>query len=288
MVDEQIELLKQENITFEKISVEEAKEYLIKNNNYRNLCLYKNLFEKYYIDGKYINKYIDLDFAYLKDLAIIDFELRLLLYEIISDIEHYLKFRIINLIDSDNNVIRKYLNRDKENKYTKNLSENTSIEDLLDLLPFGKLIEFYEFFVKTSKLKEDKKYFNLLKEIVTLRNRVYHNNKILANLNETVENYIINPDVLDYLSRCDIDKKTYDTKISNSTIRQLTYTLYMFNILVTSEEIKEHIKELLHKLFFERIIKNKNFYKKNKLLKSVYKYFKKIIMKNFEIAIDTH
>lgn len=66
MVDEQIELLKQENITFEKISVEEAKEYLIKNNNYRNLCLYKNLFEKYYIDGKYINKYIDLDFAYLK------------------------------------------------------------------------------------------------------------------------------------------------------------------------------------------------------------------------------
>lgn len=287
MVDEQIELLKQENITFEKISVEEAKEYLIKNNNYRNLCLYKNLFEKYYIDGKYINKYIDLDFAYLKDLAIIDFELRLLLYDIISDIEHYLKFRIINLIDSDNKVIRKYLNKDKRNKYTKNLSENTSIEDLLDLLPFGKLIEFYEFFVKTNKLKEDKKYVNLLKEIVTLRNRVYHNNKILANLNETVENYIINPDVLDYLKKCKIDKESRNV-ISNSTIRQLTYTLYMFNILVTSEEIKEHIKELLHKLFFERIIKNKNFYRKNKLLKSVYKYFKKIIMKNFEIAIDTH
>ena len=287
MVDEQIELLKQENITFEKISIEEAKEYLIKNNNYRNLCLYKNLFEKYYIDGKYINKYIDLDFAYLKDLAIIDFELRLLLYDIISDIEHYLKFRIINLIDRDNSVIRKYLYKDKGNKYTKNLSENTSIEDLLDLLPFGKLIEFYEFFVKTSKLKEDKKYINLLKEIVTLRNRVYHNNKILANLNETVENYIINPDVLDYLKKCKIDKESRNV-ISNSTIRQLTYTLYMFNILVTSEEIKEHIKELLHKLFFERIIKNKNFYRKNKLLKSVYKYFKKIIMKNFEIAIDTH
>lgn len=261
MVDEQIELLKQENITFEKISIEEAKEYLIKNNNYRNLCLYKNLFEKYYIDGKYINKYIDLDFAYLKDLAIIDFELRLLLYDIISDIEHYLKFRIINLIDSDNNVIRKYLNRDKENKYTKNLSENTSIEDLLDLLPFGKLIEFYEFFVKTSKLKEDKKYVNLLKEIVTLRNRVYHNNKILANLNETVENYIINPDVLDYLKKCKIDKESRNV-ISNSTIRQLTYTLYMFNILVTSEEIKEHIKELLHKFFLKELLKIKIFIEK--------------------------
>ena len=224
MVDEQIELLKQENITFEKISVEEAKEYLIKNNNYRNLCLYKNLFEKYYIDGKYINKYIDLDFAYLKDLAIIDFELRLLLYDIISDIEHYLKFRIINLIDSNNNVIRKYLNKDKRNKYTKNLSENTSIEDLL-------------------------------------RNRVYHNNKILANLNETVENYIINPDVLDYLKKCKIDKESRNV-ISNSTIRQLTYTLYMFNILVTSEEIKKHIKELLHKFFLKELLKIKIFIEK--------------------------
>ena len=80
------------------------------------------MFEKYYIDGKYVNKYIDLDFAYLKDLAIIDFELRLLLYDIISDIEHYLKFRIINLITSkDNDVIKKYLNKETKNKYTKNL-----------------------------------------------------------------------------------------------------------------------------------------------------------------------
>ena len=55
---------------------------------------------------------------------------------------------------------------------------------------------------------------------------------------------------------CKIDKKTYDTKISNSTIRQLTYALYMFNVLVTSEEVKEHINELLYKLFFERIVIN--------------------------------
>ena len=42
-------------------------------------------------------------------------------------------------------------------------------------------------------------------------------------------------------------------------------------------------------MFFDMIINNNiNFYRKNKLLKSVYKYFKKIIMKNFEIAIDAH
>lgn len=284
-----LEELKNENVKFKKMSEEEAIKYLEQNNNYRNICLYKNLFEKYYIDGKYVNKYIDLDFAYLKDLAIIDFELRLLLYDIISDIEHYLKFRIINLITSkDNDVIKKYLNKETKNKYTKNLNKNISIEELLDVLPFGKLIEFYEFFIKFAGIKEDKKYISLLKEIVTLRNRVYHNNKILANLNETIDNYVINPDVLDYLRSCKIEKKTYDTKISNSTIRQLTYALYMFNVLVTSEEVKEHINELLYKLFFERIVKNSGFYKKNKLLKSIYKYFKKIIIKDFSKAIDTH
>lgn len=284
-----LEELKNENVKFKKMSEEEAIKYLEQNNNYRNICLYKKLFEKYYIDGKYVNKYIDLDFAYLKDLAIIDFELRLLLYDIISDIEHYLKFRIINLITSkDNDVIKKYLNKETKNKYTKNLNKNISIEELLDVLPFGKLIEFYEFFIKFAGIKEDKKYISLLKEIVTLRNRVYHNNKILANLNETIDNYVINSDVLDYLRSCKIDKKTYDTKISNSTIRQLTYALYMFNVLVTSEEVKEHINELLYKLFFERIVKNSGFYKKNKLLKSIYKYFKKIIIKDFSKAIDTH
>ena len=63
MIDE----LKNENIKFNEISEKEALNYLKQNNNYYNICLYKNLFEKYYINGKYINKYIDLDFAYLKD-----------------------------------------------------------------------------------------------------------------------------------------------------------------------------------------------------------------------------
>ena len=67
---------------------------------------------------------------------------------------------------------------------------------------------------------------------------------------------------------------------------------YTFDLLIykniENEEVKEHINELLYKLFFERIVKNSGFYKKNKLLKSIYKYFKKIIIKDFSKAIDTH
>ena len=49
MIDE----LKSENIKFNEISEKEALNYLKQNNNYYNICLYKNSFEKYYINGKY-------------------------------------------------------------------------------------------------------------------------------------------------------------------------------------------------------------------------------------------
>ena len=37
------------------------------------------------IDGVFVNKYIDLDFAYLKDLSIIDHRVRLLFFKMIID-----------------------------------------------------------------------------------------------------------------------------------------------------------------------------------------------------------
>ena len=51
----------------------------------------------------------------------------------------------------------------------------------------------------------------------------------------------------------------------------------MFNEIVTSDDIKENIREELKDLFFRRIIKHKEYYNNNGLLKSTYLYFSKII-----------
>ena len=116
-VPEMIKHLEQKNIKFEKISEEDAEKYLRENNNYYNLASYKNNFERYLIEGEFVDKYIDLDFAYLKDLSIIDYRVRLLLFKMIIDIEHYLKIRILNLmenIDEENGyrVVNLYLEKD--------------------------------------------------------------------------------------------------------------------------------------------------------------------------------
>ena len=83
------------------------------------------------------------------------------------------------------------------------------------------------------------------------------------------------------MKECNIGKETRNNKLSNSRIRQITYTLYMFNKIVTSDGIKENVKKDINELFFERIIRHKEYYNNNELLKSIYCYFKKIIEKNY-------
>lgn len=117
-VDELIPYLKSKNIKFEKITEKEAEDYLRKNNNYYNVTAYKNNFQKYPSPaGKFEGLYQDLDFAYLKDMAIIDYRLRLVLFKMIINIEHYLKMRILNLIENIDEedgfkIVNMYLEKD--------------------------------------------------------------------------------------------------------------------------------------------------------------------------------
>lgn len=55
----------------------------------------------------------------------------------------------------------------------------------------------------------------------------------------------------------------------------------MFNSVVTSNGVKENTSNELNELFFCRIVLHSEYYNNNELLKSVYKYFKNIIQKNY-------
>lgn len=316
-VSDMVLYLKEKNIKFEKCTEVDAEKYLKENNNYYNVTAYKNNFVKYQC-GELTGKYIDLDFAYLKDLSIIDYRTRLVLFKMIIDIEHYLKIRILNIIEEileedGYNIVNLYLEKDfNDSKYPKrvhdsirkkvtneyyqkifskyDLDKDTKIENIpiwefLEIITFGELINFFDFYTNKYQL-EDNKYVFILREVNKLRNAVAHNSCVLSELDKK-DNYH-RPDTLivNYLIGCDIGKENRNNKLSNSRIRQITYTLYMFDIIVSSEGVKNNVKHDITKLFYGRIILNGKYYTNNELLKSIYSYFDKIIEKNYKENLD--
>lgn len=314
-VDEMISYLKNKNIKFNYISENDALKYLKSNNNYYNLTSYKHNFEKYMFDGRFVDKYIDLDFAYLKDLSIIDYRVRLVLFKMIINIEHYLKMKILNTIENIDEedgyrIVNLYLDKDfNSDKFPKKLHnsifkkvgseyyqkifskydidkdkklENIPIWEFLEIITFGELVNFYEFYTKEYGLREERKDVYILRDIVKLRNAVAHNSCILSDLGNKNNNYPISYKIINFLESCDVGKEMRIKKLSNSRIKQITYTLYMFNKIVTSDGIKENVINEINDLFYNRIIYHKEYYNNNELLKSVYAYFEKIIEKFYK------
>ena len=315
-IDKLINNLKEKNIKFNKMTEQEVKQYLKTNNNYFNVISYKNNFERYMYDGKFVDKYIDLDFAYLKDMSDIDYKVRLILFKMIINIEHSLKLKILNIIieNIDNedgyNIVNLFLEDDfNNNKFPKKVHnsilkkigsdyykkifskydidndkklENIPIWELLEIITFGELVNFYDYLTKYYSLKKENKDVYIYRDIVKLRNAVFHNTNILTDLGLKDNNYLPTYKIMNYLKNCNINKLTMDNKISNSRIKQITCTLYMFNIIVLNKDIIKDVKKDINKLFFKGIIKNKEYYNNNELLKSVYNYFKKIITKYYK------
>ena len=250
----------------------------------------------------------------MKDLSIIDMRTRTLLFKMIIDIEHYLKIRILNLIENINEengytIVNLYLEKDfNDEKFPKRVHnsifkkvgseyynkifskydidkdsklENIPVWEFLEVITFGELVNFYEFFSKEYDLSRELKNVYILREIVKLRNAVAHNSCVLCELDK--KDNLYNPDfkVVQFLNRCGIKKEARYLKLSNSRIRQITYTLYMFNEIVTSNGVKKNITDELNSLFYERIILHKEYYNNNELLKSIYLFFDKIIQNNY-------
>ena len=318
-ISKMVPYLKEKNIKFDIFSEEKAEKYLRDNNNYYNVTAYKHNFERYFIDGEFVDKYIDLDFAYLKDMAIIDHRVRLVLFKMIIDIEHYLKIRILNLIENIDaedgyRIVNMYLEKDFNDEnfprklhssifkkvgteyYNKIFSkydidkdkklENIPVWEFLEIITFGELVNFYEFFAKEYDLKKEIKNVFILREVGKLRNAVAHNSCVLCDLDKKDNQFAPDYKVVDFLNKCGINKDTRDNKLSNSRIRQITYTLYMFNEIVTSDGVKKNVTEDINNLFFDRIIHHKEYYNNNELLKSIYSYFEKIIKTNYTVNID--
>lgn len=194
---ELIKHMKEKNIGFNISSEDQAKTMLTKVNYYYKLSSYRSNFPKD-VNGKYIN----LEFAYLTDLASIDMQLRDYLMDLSLDIEHAIKVVLLDLIANDPSedgytIVDNFKSQHatqyeqtisywRSNKYLHDFylkrHEDVAVWVLMETMTFGTLSMFVDFYfdrVGTTRVRKIKNYLRFSKNI---RNACAHSNPLLVNL----------------------------------------------------------------------------------------------------------
>jgi len=184
-------------IKFEITNPKDARYMLDNINYYFKLASYRVNFPKD-SDGKYIN----LDFAYLTDLASIDMQLRDYLLDLSLDIEHGIKVILLHQIANDpkedgytivqefKEKFPKHYDRAikvfQSNRYEKDMfhkyHDTVPVWVFMEIITFGTLLQFVNFYYKKTHYKRIKPIFNHLKYSKHIRNACAHSNPLLLNL----------------------------------------------------------------------------------------------------------
>ena len=296
---ELVDHLESKGIKFELTSKEEAVKYLKNSNNYFRLASYRKSFPKYE-NGVNEGKYINLDFKMLTDLAIIDMRLRNVLLEIAIDLEHYVKVKILSVVEENfkdgYGIIEEYIqflkarneydslereiNQNEDGTYCgeiiKKYGGNYPIWAFIELITFGRLVSLYQFIaykIDDFKMQKD---INLLKDIRELRNACAHNNCILNDLRTNTTDKSPHFGIIFDLEKIGISKTVRDKKLSNMRIKQIVSLLYLNRVTITSGGILRHQKDELYKLA-DRIKYSISYYDGNEIVQTNLNFIIKII-----------
>lgn len=305
-INEQIEHLARNGVAFDIISRENARNYLICNNNYFKLTAYRKNYDKYSC-GTNVGKYIRLDFAYLVDLAIIDMKLRYQIMQMALDIEHHVKLKILyevenhtgedgyqivtNYIESlsefQKEILLSEIDRNKGNIYCGSIvdkyNKHYPVWAFLEIIPFGRLIGFYKFCGERFESKTMVQDFYCLLDCKNIRNAAAHNNCIINNLRSGTFPKAVNIKVNQAIMTIpEISKKFRRLKMSNVRIQQIITLLYVHKTFVKSNGLHK-MQAVNLNLLVKRMYKNADYYSGNGLILSTFNFLKLVIDKWFPV-----
>ena len=292
--EELIAHMKNKGIKFNIIDENEARVFLSNSNYYMKLASYRTNYEKHR-EGLNIGKYVDLEFAYLKELSSIDKILRYEICEMCLDIEHYLKVKLLNLIeknskedgykliqnfiakDSNLNTLKK-IQKHKGSEYCKNLIEKYypyfPAWVFVELISFGELTYLCSFYDKLY----DEKNFNriLLNSVRDIRNACAHSNCLINML--LPGNNKPNNEIIKRVRKIKtIGDNSRNKKLTNKCIYDFVCLLYAYDEIVSSKDAKQLRFNSLKGLFEGRLIENAEWFINNEYIKSAYDFSKKIL-----------
>ncbi|MBO4579820.1 MAG: Abi family protein [Clostridiales bacterium] len=299
-VEQQIEHLENKGILFNICSKDEAREYLSNNSYYFKLSSYRKNYTKH-PSGPHQGEYIGLDFAYLRDLAIIDMRLRYTLIQLAMDIEHYIKLDLLARVEkstedgyqicqdfitelSENQRARLMdeIKKTGEGEYCKALVEKYDISNipiwvLVELIPFGRLISFYKFCgIRFGDQNMVNMYYMLL-SCRQVRNACAHSSCIINELHSGTATSTVRYDISKDLALIpNISANTRKKKMSNTRIQQIITLLFVHKEVVTSSGVHKKACSSLSELM-ARINKNRQYYATNAMISSSFAFVEIII-----------
>lgn len=298
-VSQQISHMIAKGITFNHISQNDAVQFLEKNNYYFRIKSYAKNYEKYHQTKKQ-GQYINLDFAYLKELSIIDMHLRRALLRMTLDIEHRLKVRLLNdvlqndgedgyaiiqdFFKQDGSKIKSTLNStytrlqtsSQRNSYTSELVQkyhpNYPIWNIVEIISFGDLIILYKFCYKRFGLSKAP-FSELFWSTKIIRNATAHNNCILNNLRTKIPTQLSNT-VRTFLKANPNTEQLYYEYKDCYVMMDIISVCYLYNELADSNRKREIFK---HILTITNKVLTKAFFQKNRAITEPFKLLENTI-----------
>lgn len=291
-------------IRFNDTIQESAKGYLQNHNNYFKLASYRKNFPKHPA-GDEAGKYIDLEFSYLKDLAIIDMRLRYVLLHMCLDVEHFSKVRLMkaleesksdgydivesffaNLDEKQRESLKTEMERNQGNPYCGDLVAKYSVTIpvwvFIEIIPFGRYINFYKHcaeYLSDKSMQDDFFLFLCIKE---LRNAAAHNNCVLNDMYPKTSKYKTNYGVSSKLNQ---SRHIRQKKMSNARTQQIITLFYTYTKLVTSDGVAKHQSIVLSDLI-KRMFQNIDYYKSSEMIFTTFHFIKEVVDNWFPVLYN--
>lgn len=302
-VDEQLKNLEDKNVQFNIMSKEEAREYLQCNTYYFKLKSYEKSFE--YNVSK--NQYINLEFAYLVELAKLDMYLRELIIRISLHTEHFLKVKLMDDLTKNEkedgyHIVRElfskypfmvdHINQKKYNSACADLihkyENNWAAWNLIEVLSFGDFIKLYELYYSLYPEQVNEVVSDLIWPLKFIRNASAHNNCLLNTLRKPYvythlydkkrRTIIVNKRLVSLLSSVSaITKNNRKKKITNPIIHDFVASLFLFDEICTSKVFKMKIFTEVKEFVDGRLIKNKEFFNFDNVFTTIYDFIRNVV-----------
>ena len=287
---EQVSHLEEKGILFKEYSKENAEIYLRDKNSFFRIKAYAKNYTKNPKTGKYVN----LDFAYLKEFATLDFYLRKLILSFSIDIEHSLKLILLRHFNDNERedgytIIEDFFAQhpdpdirenicNKKSGYIKDLIDkyqnNFSLWNIIEVLSFGDFLRLFQLYFDKyePRNKTYKHYASLAQSVRILRNATAHNTCLLntfANQNNQKKIFI------NILKKLGQQERKHFSKVT--LLLDFSALLVLFCHICQSKGLyRARIKELF--AFLKRCKKHQDYFQKEQLFTSRFKAIQKFIV----------